>query len=137
MNTRAFGKQGEDAAAHYLEEKGYTVLGRNVMVGRDEIDIVAENDAFLVFAEVKTRRQNPDAPSPFGVPADAVDEGKEAHLIKSAEGYLALHPSEKSPRIDVIEVYAAEEDGFCCLAVRHYENAVKKRGKFSRNPRKR
>ena len=137
MNTREYGRLGENSAAEMLSSKGYTVTGRNVQVGHDEIDVLAENDSYLVFAEVKTRRQIPDTASPFGTPASAVDEKKQNNLVRAAENYIAAHPTEKIPRIDVIEVYADPRcKEYRVLDIRHFENAVMKRGRFSRNPRR-
>jgi len=133
MNTREFGKLGEDSAAEYLEAHGYHILGKNVFVGRREIDIIAENETHLAFVEVKTRRQVPDANSIFGPPADAVDYKKRENLVSAAEEYLLKNGCDKSPRIDVIEVYISPfTEEYKVLDVRHYENAVKKTGKFSR-----
>ena len=133
MDTRTYGRLGEDAAARYLTDKGYHILDRNVYLGRAEIDIVAENDTFIVFAEVKTRRQMPNKANPFGRPSDAVDARKKEMLIKGCEAYCRLLASEKIPRIDVIEVYAdPRTDDFRVLEIAVFENAVQKRGKFSR-----
>lgn len=51
------GKQGEDAAVVHLQNIGYTIIGRNVRLNKDEIDIIAfdPRDKVYVFAEVKTR----------------------------------------------------------------------------------
>lgn len=137
MNTREYGLLGETSAAEYLEAHGYKVIGRNVHVGHDEIDILAEGDGFLVLAEVKTRRQFMDTRSPFGTPASAVNEEKQNNMIRALTGYLAAHETALQPRIDVIEVYAdPSSEEYKVLDIRHYENAVKRRGKFSRNPRK-
>ena len=137
MDAQTLGKYGEDTAAQLLISRGYRILAKNLRIGHAEIDLAAENDLFLVFAEVKTRRQTPGHPSPFGTPADAVDEKKQATLIRAAEAYLAEHAPDKFFRMDVIEVYA---DPFCAeyrvLDVRHYENAVRKHGKFSRKTAK-
>ncbi len=137
MDAQTLGKLGENTAAQYMESHGYRILHRNLRIGHAEIDLVAENDAFLVFAEVKTRRQTPGLTSPFGTPADAVDAPKQAMLVRAAEAYLTEHAPDRFFRIDVIEVYA---DPHCAqyrvLDVRHYENAVRKHGKFSRKATK-
>lgn len=136
MNTREYGRLGEESAARFLESEGYDIVGRNIYVSHDEIDVVAENDSFVVFAEVKTRRQFPDKNTDFGTPASAVNVLKQSNLIRSAEQYLLEHPTNKSPRIDVIEVYTDPSvDTYKVLEIRHIENAVTKRGKFSRKPR--
>ena len=133
MDTRTLGISGESTAAAYLESRGYRILHRNLHIGHAEIDLVAENDVYLIFAEVKTRRQIPDASAPFGTPAEAVDAKKQAVLIRAAETYLAGHAPEKFFRIDVIEVYAdPRTPDYRVLDVRHFENAVQKTGKFSR-----
>ena len=48
------GKEGENRAENYLKEQGYGILYRNWRTRRGEIDIIAEKDGTLVFAEVKT-----------------------------------------------------------------------------------
>ena len=137
MDTRTLGISGESTAAAYLETHGFHILHRNLRIGHAEIDLVAENDAFLVFAEVKTRRQIPDASAPFGTPAEAVDAKKQAVLLRAAEAYLAEHAPDKFFRIDVIEVYAdPNSPAYRVLDVRHFENAVRKTGKFSRKSTK-
>lgn len=133
MDKKTLGNLGENCAAEYLSKKGYHIIGRNVYIGHAEIDIIAENDTTIVFTEVKTRRQYPDKFNIFPRPADAVDERKRACLIRAVEGYSRENKSEKSPRIDIIEVYAdPSTDAFAVLDVLHFESAVKKIGKFSR-----
>lgn len=41
-NTKAVGNIGEQIAAEYLENKGYTVLERNAVYGGCEVDIISE-----------------------------------------------------------------------------------------------
>ena len=48
------GKEGENRAENYLKEQGYGILYRNWRTRRGEIDLIAEKDGTLVFAEVKT-----------------------------------------------------------------------------------
>lgn len=104
-SKQTIGKIGEDIAVDYLIKRGFTIVGRNVHVSHKEIDIIAEGADHLIFAEVKTRRQDPTAPSPFGRPVDAVDDKKKKHIYTAADIYLLEHPTEKMPRIDVIEVF--------------------------------
>lgn len=133
MDTQTLGKYGEDTAAVFLEARGFRLLHRNFRIGHAEIDLIAENDAFVVFAEVKTRRQIPDTAAPFGTPAQAVDAKKQSVLVRAAEAYLAEHAPDRFFRIDVIEVYAdPDTPEYRVLDVRHFENAVRKHGKFSR-----
>ncbi|MGP1439031.1 MAG: YraN family protein [Treponema sp.] len=48
------GKKGEVLVACWLEKQGYVILERNWRVPTGEIDIIALENDFLVFIEVKT-----------------------------------------------------------------------------------
>lgn len=133
MNTRDFGKIGEKYAARYLEEHGYHIIAMNVYLAHCEIDIVAEDGTNLIFAEVKSRRQNPVRASAFGTPCESVDSRKQNCLIRAVGEYLAKNPTDKFVRIDVIEVYSDPSlEEFRPVAIEHLPNAVKRTGKFSR-----
>ena len=103
-NAAATGKIGEKLAAEYLRSQGYKILARNVRSAHGEIDIIAENREYLVFAEVKTRADNPEHFANYGRPAEAVNKQKQRHIIYTAEVFLQKHPIEKTVRFDVIEV---------------------------------
>ena len=132
MDRRELGRVGENTAAIRLEEEGYAVIGRNVRCGRYEIDLIAEDADYVCFVEVKTRRQYPAA-APAGLnPGDAVDRRKRESLVRAAEAWLAANPTDKIPRIDVMEIWAdPASDVYRVLGIRHLENAVRKTAKFS------
>ena len=46
---------GEAAAEGYLRKKGYEILARNYHIPGGEIDIIAADKEYIIFAEVKTR----------------------------------------------------------------------------------
>ncbi len=95
------GKLGEDLACKYLENQGYKILERNFEARQGEIDIIALDKTEIVFIEVKTRSN-----TLYGKPAEAVNEQKQKHLIKTIEYYLYIRHLEKQfVRIDVIEIY--------------------------------
>ena len=104
MSTRTVGTQGEDIAAEYLRAHGYTVLGRNVYLAHEEIDIIARDERYICFVEVKTRTAGASRR-----PAAAVTAAKQRHLIAAAEAYLRRTPTEGQPRMDVIEVCLAPD----------------------------
>lgn len=131
MQKHTVGLMGEDIAAKYLEDLGFTVIGRRYHTGRLETDIIAVNGEYILFTEVKTRRALPDGAHPYGTPGDAVGAKKAENLIAAAKEYLRTHKSETAnlqPRIDVIEVYLDPKgDEPNLLHLNHYKNAVRHR----------
>lgn len=94
------GEWGEAQAAAVLMEKGYHIVARNFRTRFGELDIVAEKDGFLVFVEVKTRKNDR-----FAQAREAVGACKQAKLRTAAELWLQAHPTRLQPRFDVVEVY--------------------------------
>ena len=105
MTTKDIGDVGERAAERFLKKNGYKIKGRNCHFSHNELDIVAENDKFILFVEVKTRTSDPNKISPYGVPSSAVTRAKQNRLIEAALAYLAKKPTSKQPRMDVIEIW--------------------------------
>lgn len=107
IKKRSIGNIGEDYSARYLESKGYRILGRNVYVSKNEIDIIAEKDDVISFVEIKTRTFSARYSSPLGGtrPANAVTLKKRLNLINAGLGYISKHNIEKKCRFDVIEIY--------------------------------
>ncbi len=95
------GKTGEAAAARHLTSSGYRILRRNYRTRAGEVDIVAEDDGVLVFAEVKTRNGNA-----FGQPSEGFTSQKFANIQKAALTYLAVEHGTDSIdwRIDFVGV---------------------------------
>ncbi len=71
---------GEKIATRFLEQHGLRVVGRNVFVDRDEIDIIYRGDSGLVAVEVKTVTGVVD-------PFDALDDEKMRRLRRAIAGY--------------------------------------------------
>ena len=120
MTTKDIGNIGEAAAARFLKKNGYRVVGRNLHFSHNEIDIVAENKEYIVFAEVKTRSSEYD--SPYGVPSSAVTRAKQAHLIEAANAYLREKKTSKQPRMDVLEVWIDKSTNEV-VKINHIEDA--------------
>lgn len=97
------GKKGEEAAVVFLEKKGYRIVERNWSFSGYEIDIVSENEEFIVFVEVKTRTS-----SQWGNPVDAVDKRRMRRMIRSASHYLKINRIDKPTRFDIITVVGNE-----------------------------
>ena len=127
------GKLGEDIACDYLEKNKYRIVRRNVHFGKNELDIIAEDNDYLVFVEVKTRSCLYPESGDFGIPSRAVDEGKRKNTVKAARDYMAKNYVNKQPRIDVIEVYMLEQKSEfktpTVLKVNHIRNAFDARGR--------
>ena len=103
MEKGTAGKKGEEFAAEYYRKKGYTVREMNWHSRYGEIDVIAENEAYVVFCEVKTRSSR--TPS---APREAVDAKKQQRLTLTALKYLGENGSEKMLRFDVCEVWMNE-----------------------------
>ena len=104
------GRLGEDLACDFLEENGYRIVRRNVHQGKNELDIIAEDDDYIVFVEVKTRSCLYPESGDYGIPGRAVDEGKRKNTVKAAKDYMFPNYLNKQPRIDVIEVYLSDNE---------------------------
>lgn len=111
MNKRSYGSVGEQAACDYLTAKGWKILGRNVRMGRNEIDIIAEKKKTTAFIEVKRR-----SGIAYGQPAEAVNIEKRRHIVQAAALYIEKNDLQNARlRFDIIEVLPGE--------IRHIENA--------------
>lgn len=117
--NRVVGKQGEDIAARFLARKGYKIIGRNVKTFVGEVDIVARKKSFIVFVEVKTRKNES-----FGPPYLSITEKKKRKLVQCALCYLKMKNVLNMPwRIDVVSIELDEFSGFV-KKIEHFENAI-------------
>lgn len=99
-NQRKKGSNYEEKAAHFLTEQGYQVKQRNYRCRLGEIDIIAVDHGYLVFIEVKYRRN-----SSFGMPTEAVDYRKQRNISKVAQHYLMRnHIGDVPIRFDVVSI---------------------------------
>jgi putative endonuclease len=109
------GKIGEDLAAQYLIQQGYTIVQRNFYFQKAEIDIIAQKEAgVIVMVEVKTRNS-----AFFGDPQSFVTPGKIKLLVKAADEYIRESALDVEVRFDIIAVLknSSEEK------IEHIENA--------------
>ena len=85
--AQRIGDAGERLAAMRLEQQGWTILARNVRLGRDELDLVAIDPgppAALVIVEVRRRGQRG-----FGLAEETLDHRKRAALRRAAGALVA------------------------------------------------
>ena len=89
----------------FLQKEGFSVLKTNWHFQKSEIDIITQDDNFLVFVEVKTRGSRK-----FGKPEDAIDKKKIALYKDAAEGYLLQYPTEAEIRFDVFSIIIEKDE---------------------------
>ena len=98
IHRKRLGRQGEDAAASYLEKNGYSLLCRNYSCRLGEIDIVAMDRDVLVFVEVRSRSSEE-----YGLAQESVRGRKKHKLRQLAWQYLkAEGKTDSCCRFDVI-----------------------------------
>jgi len=97
--SHSLGKTGERLAVSYLKANGYTILEKNWVTGRKEIDIIAEDENYIIFIEVKTRMAD------FMLhPRDAVSVPKQRNIIYAAQTYIQRNDIDKEARFDIISI---------------------------------
>lgn len=111
--SQSLGQKGEAAAAGFLEGKGYKIRHRNWKSGKNEVDIVAENNDFIIFVEVKTRSGD------LAEARDLISRDKRNSIIFVADTYLRKYGLDKESRFDLI-VLIPEDGNF---SISHIEGA--------------
>lgn len=109
------GRLGEDYTAQWLISRGYRITAKNFHSRYGEIDIIAEDEKYIVFVEVKTR-----CSGGLVTPLEAVTPQKQRKILLTAQAYLAQHSSPLQPRFDVAAVTTV---GGKPLGMKYYENA--------------
>lgn len=112
------GAWGESVAAEYLQKKKYKLVATGYRCRFGEIDLIVSNKQYLVFVEVKLRKNNR-----FADAMEFVDAHKQARLRTTAEMYLSLNPTDLQPRFDVIEIYAPQGTETKKPEIHHLEDA--------------
>jgi putative endonuclease len=90
---------GETIASRYLESMGWRILGRNIRIGRGELDIAAMDGDELVIVEVRARRIGRLLPAEMSVGPQKIRK-----IIRTARKYVEKISYEGNWRIDVIAV---------------------------------
>lgn len=108
------GQAAESLVETYLVERGYEILGRNIVFKKlGELDIVARRQGVICFVEVRSRRD-----ATLGDPAETVGFKKQRQLRKLAKVYLERGGITGPARFDVASVVWRPEP-----KVRYIENA--------------
>ncbi len=119
MNIGKTGRSGEDRVAAFLRRQGWGVVKRNYQCRFGEIDIIAENNEYILFVEVKTRKEGSMISG-----GDAVDIHKQRRIMLTAQDYMSKTKNTLQPRFDVAEVTVSQkEDGSEGFKLNYFENA--------------
>ena len=77
MNKRCVGKQKEELAAEFLVRRGVKIIDKNYACKVGEIDLIGLDNGYLVFVEVKYRKN-----TAYGYPEEAVSKNKRRKIIR-------------------------------------------------------
>ena len=117
--SKLSGAWGEAVAAEYLRRKHYQIVAAGYSCKFGEIDLVVQNRKYLIFVEVKLRKN-----ANFAEAMEFVHQKKQARVLSTAQLYIQQHGLEElQPRFDVIEVYAAEGTKTKKPKIHHLEDA--------------
>ncbi|WP_420870335.1 YraN family protein, partial [Eggerthella sinensis] len=116
LRNADLGRRGEDAAARFLDRRGYEIVERNWTCAAGEADIVARDEETVVFVEVKTRSS-----CERGLPSEAVDAEKRERYERIAALFLQGYDVVDVPvRFDIISLVVIGPDR---AMIRHHINA--------------
>jgi len=108
------GNLGEERAQAYLSSKGYKIRHTNWVVGKLELDIVAEKDGWLIVVEVKTR-----STETFEHPEEAITLRKIRNIVNATHEYILQFDWKGETRFDVMSVIPHGQD----FLIEHIEDA--------------
>lgn len=111
------GSWGEQIAAEYLERKGFRILWRDWRDGHRDIDIIAIDADFLVFIEVKTRRN-----ANYIEPEQAVNTRKMHNVGLAAAKFIRHYKYEMPIRFDIVAITGLPNSE---LKINHIEDAFR------------
>lgn len=105
MNKRQVGNEYETRTVRYMQNQGMEILERNYYCRQGEVDIIAREEEYLLFVEVKYRKDLQK-----GYPSEAVTPAKQRRIRQAARYYLYEHhmPEETPVRFDVSAILGEE-----------------------------
>jgi len=116
QNHLQLGRLGEELACHYLENQGYTLIERNFRCPFGEMDLILKTEEYLVFCEVKTRKNSSISP------LFSVTKSKQKKLWELVSFYEQTHGFlTVQPRIDVIAIQIRKDQN---PQIEHIVNAI-------------
>ncbi len=107
MNKREKGTYYENLACDYIRESGGEILETNFRCRTGEIDIIAKDEKYIAFVEVKYRTDDK-----FGPAEAAVDIRKQKAICRISDFYRKKNGlgDDVAQRFDVIAITACSDD---------------------------
>jgi putative endonuclease len=116
MSTKDITTKGHEAAARFLNHRGYDVVETDWECNAGICDIIAKEDNVLVFVDVKVRTD-----SSKGFPSEVTTPEVRDHFERIALEYVATHDqAEMMVRFDVVSVVVVGPDR---ALIKHHINA--------------
>src|SRR5947208_2142160 len=82
-SSRQVGKNAEDIALNFLQDKGFSLIQQNFTISGGEIDLIMRDKSFIVFVEVKSLREN----SPYSL-YSSLTKTKKKFLLRAIDRWL-------------------------------------------------
>lgn len=101
MNKRSMGTEKENLACQFLMMQGVKILDKNFACKIGEIDLIGLHEDYLVFFEVKYRKNDI-----YGYPQEAVSKNKRRKICRTS-GYYMMQKGYGEPikvRYDVVSI---------------------------------
>ncbi len=95
--TQEYGQEAENHAALFLARRGYVILEKNFRTRFGEIDLIAKDQQYLVFVEIKARKNDW-----FGGARAAITRAKIKKIIQMAKFYIYSKKISGDVRFDVV-----------------------------------
>jgi len=106
-------------AAQFLKDHGYTILKRNFLWKRGEVDIIAKKNKELSFVEVKTYDE-----IDFSEIEYALNRDKRKRIINTSQYFLFCYPDYRNCRIKFSLIFINLDSN----RIRYIENAFTENG---------
>jgi len=110
--NKALGEESERLAVNFLRKNGYEIICFDYTTKLGQIDIIAKEQGFICFIEVKSRSTNK-----FGLGSESVLPGKQRQISKAALVFLKSNNLlGAKARFDVLSIdYSLNEGKFSLI----------------------
>lgn len=114
--NKEIGALGEELVSKYLINEKFYIFEKNYFCFIGEIDIIAKDNNFICFIEVKSRYDNK-----HGLPCESITLNKQNKIKKIAQKFIVENKLNNHVfRFDVAEVVFSEEGEY---AINYIKNA--------------